>query len=69
MTQGVPAWDEQGDDSSVKGKGQAGGWPWMTGVSEGIVFSERLRVSEVQGSPLGHLYILCEPSTTLGSSQ
>lgn len=33
MTQGVPAWGDRGDDSAVKRKGQAGGRPWMVGIS------------------------------------
>lgn len=58
MTQGVPAWGERKDDSSIEAK-EAGRRPALDVgyFYQGLVFPARLRVSEMQGSPLNHLSI------------
>ena len=58
MTQGIPAWGEQEDDSSIEGR-ETGRRPALDvgHLREGLIFPARLRVSELQGSALHHVSI------------
>lgn len=68
MTQGIPGHQE--DDSAVQQKG-TGGRPVLGdgNFCEGLVFPEKPRFAEVQGSPLGHLHIPCRACPALGNVQ
>lgn len=53
MTQGIPAWVEQEDESPIEGKKTVRRPTLDVGrFREGLIFPARLRVSEMQGSCL-----------------